>query len=50
MLREIQVIGSAESCREQLQERAAQGAALQLIYAPQGDPASVAKQLEVLVR
>ena len=50
MLREIQLIGPAESCREQLQERAAQGAELQLIYAPRGDPANVAKQLEVLVR
>lgn len=50
MLREIQVIGSAESCREPHQERATHGAALQSIYAPQRDPASVAKQLEVLVR
>jgi alkanesulfonate monooxygenase SsuD/methylene tetrahydromethanopterin reductase-like flavin-dependent oxidoreductase (luciferase family) len=50
MIREIQVIGPVEACREQLRERAALGAELQMIYAPQGDPSSVAKQLEALIR
>ncbi len=48
MIREIQCIGRIEEVREQLQERAALGADLQLLYMPKGDIASVAKQLEAL--
>ena len=49
MVRDLQVIGPIESVREQLRERAALGADLQLIYAPQhGDP-DFAKKLEALI-
>ncbi len=50
MLRDIQVIGPVESVREQLQERAALGADLQMIQMPLGDVGSVRKQLEALVK
>jgi alkanesulfonate monooxygenase SsuD/methylene tetrahydromethanopterin reductase-like flavin-dependent oxidoreductase (luciferase family) len=49
MVRDTQVIGSLEEVREQLRERAALGADLQMIYAPRGDDAAVAKQLEAFV-
>ena len=49
MIREIQCIGPIEEVREQLQERAALGADLQLLYMPKGDVASTAKQLEALI-
>ncbi len=49
MIRDIQCIGPIEEVREQLRERAALGAALQLVYMPRGDVPSVAKQLEALI-
>ena len=36
--------------REQLQERAALGADVQLLNMPEGDPVTVGTQLEALVR
>lgn len=50
MVREIQVIGPIESVREQLQERAALGADIQMLYMPQGSVAEVGNMLESLVR
>lgn len=49
MIRDLQCIGPIEEVREQLRERAALGADLQLVYMPRGDVASTAKQLEALV-
>ena len=49
MIREIQCIGPIEAVREQLQERSALGADLQLLYMPKGDVADAAKQLEALI-
>ncbi len=49
MIRDLQCIGPIEEVREQLGERAAQGADLQLIYMPRGDVATAAKQLEALI-
>lgn len=50
MVRDVQVIGPVESIREQLQERAALGADIQLLYMPEGDPAAVGRQLESYLR
>ena len=50
MVSEIQVIGPIESVREQLQERSALGADVQVLYMPQGSVAEVGKTLEALVR
>lgn len=49
MVRDLQVIGPIESVREQLRERAALGADLQLIYAPRGEGAEFAKKIEALI-
>lgn len=49
MLRACQVIGPLEEVREQLQERAALGADLQMLYMPPGDPAQVGRTLESLM-
>jgi alkanesulfonate monooxygenase SsuD/methylene tetrahydromethanopterin reductase-like flavin-dependent oxidoreductase (luciferase family) len=49
MIRDLQCIGPIEEVREQLRERAALGADLQLIYMPRGDVASTARQLEALI-
>ena len=49
MIRDTQCIGPIEEVREQLRERAALGADLQLVYMPRGDVASAARQLEALV-
>jgi hypothetical protein len=49
MIRDLQCIGSLAEVREQLRERAALGADLQMIYMPRGDVASAAKQLEALI-
>jgi alkanesulfonate monooxygenase SsuD/methylene tetrahydromethanopterin reductase-like flavin-dependent oxidoreductase (luciferase family) len=50
MVREIEVIGPIESVREQLQERSALGADLQMLHMPPGDVAEVGKTLEALIR
>jgi len=50
MVSEIQVIGPPDSVREQLVERAACGADLQLIYMPDGTVTEVAHQLEELIK
>lgn len=50
MVREIQVIGPADSVREQLAERAACGADLQLIQMPEGTTTEVGHQLEALIK
>jgi alkanesulfonate monooxygenase SsuD/methylene tetrahydromethanopterin reductase-like flavin-dependent oxidoreductase (luciferase family) len=50
MVREIEVIGPIESVREQLQERSALGADIQMLHMPQGSVAEVAKTLESLVQ
>jgi hypothetical protein len=44
------VIGRIDEVREQLRERAALGADLQLIYAPRAEGREFAQQLEALVR
>lgn len=49
MIRDLQCIGPIEEVREQLRERAALGADMQLVYMPRGDVASTAQQLEALV-
>ena len=49
MVREIQVIGPPESVAEQLAERAACGAELQLVPMPAGAAAEAGKQLETLL-
>lgn len=50
MVREVQVIGTAEEVREQLLERASLGADLQMIGMPPGDPIEAGKQLEAFIR
>ena len=50
MVREIQVIGPLQSVREQLQERAALGADVQMINMPRGDSAAVGRWLEALIK
>ena len=49
MIRDLQCIGPIEEVREQLRERAALGADIQMLYMPSGDVASTAKQLEALI-
>lgn len=49
MIRDLQGIGPIDDVREQLRERAALGADVQMIYMPRGDVASSAKQLEALI-
>ena len=49
MIRDLQCIGPIEEVREQLRERAASGADIQMIYMPRGDVPSTAKQLEALI-
>ncbi len=49
MVREIQVIGPRESVSEQLKERAALGADLQMVGMPDGSPTEAGKQLERLL-
>ena len=49
MVREIQVIGTMESIAEQLAERSALGAELQLIPMPGGRTAQAGRQLEELL-
>ena len=49
MIRDLQCIGPIEEVREQLRERSAAGADLQLVYMPDGDRATVAQWLEALV-
>jgi alkanesulfonate monooxygenase SsuD/methylene tetrahydromethanopterin reductase-like flavin-dependent oxidoreductase (luciferase family) len=50
MVRDLQVIGPIEEVREQLRERAALGADVQLVYAPRGEGREFAQHLEALVR
>lgn len=50
MVRDLQVIGRIDEVKEQLRERAALGADLQLIYAPRAEGREFAQQLEALVR
>ena len=50
MVGEIQVIGPIDSVREQLQERSALGAELQMVQMPPGDTAAVGAYLESLLR
>lgn len=49
MIRDLQCIGPIEEVRDQLRERAALGADLQMIDMPRGDVPSTARQLEALV-
>jgi alkanesulfonate monooxygenase SsuD/methylene tetrahydromethanopterin reductase-like flavin-dependent oxidoreductase (luciferase family) len=49
MIRDLQCIGPIEAVREQLRERAALGADLQLVDMPRGDLASTATRLEALI-
>ena len=49
MVREIQVIGPVESVAEQLEERAAAGAELQMVQMPGGSAAEAGKRLEALL-
>jgi len=49
MIRDLQCIGPVEEVREQLAERSASGADLQLIYMPRGNVAEAARQLEELI-
>ena len=49
MVREIQVIGPLESIAEQLEERSALGADLQMIQMPSGNPADAGRRLEMLL-
>jgi alkanesulfonate monooxygenase SsuD/methylene tetrahydromethanopterin reductase-like flavin-dependent oxidoreductase (luciferase family) len=49
MIRDLQCIGRIDEVREQLRERAALGADLQMIYMPRGDIPSTAEQLEELI-
>jgi len=50
MVRDIQVIGTLEEVREQLRERAAAGADLQMVHLPPGDTAEVGRLLEALIK
>lgn len=49
MVREIQVIGTIEEVREQLAQRAAVGADLQLVQMPAGSPTEAGRRLEALI-
>jgi len=49
MVREIQVIGAIESVAEQLADRAASGAELQMVQMPGGSAAQAGKRLEALL-
>ncbi|MCZ6618893.1 MAG: LLM class flavin-dependent oxidoreductase [Gammaproteobacteria bacterium] len=49
MVREIQVIGPLESIAEQLEERSALGADLQMIQMPSGNPTEAGRRLEMLL-
>lgn len=48
MVRDIQVIGPIEACAEQLAERSALGADIQMIQMPGGSPEDVRQRLEAL--
>lgn len=50
MVRDTEVIGPLESVKEQLEQRAALGADLQLLHMPQGSVAEVGKLLEAFIR
>ena len=50
MVREIEVIGPLESVGEQLAERAASGAELQMVWMPGGSASEAGAQLEALLR
>ncbi|MEJ2131756.1 MAG: LLM class flavin-dependent oxidoreductase [Gammaproteobacteria bacterium] len=50
MVREIQVIGSPEAVREQLQERSELGADIQMLAMPGGDPPTAGRRLEALIK
>lgn len=50
MVRDIQVIGTLDEVREQLRERAAAGADLQMIHLPPGDTTEVGRLLEALIK
>ena len=49
MIRDLQCIGAIDEVREQLRERAAAGADLQLIHMPSGNVGETARQLEELI-
>ena len=49
MVRSIQVIGSIEEVREQLQERSDLGAQIQMLYAPPGAPKQFGAALEAMI-
>ncbi|MFB0900770.1 MAG: LLM class flavin-dependent oxidoreductase [Dehalococcoidia bacterium] len=49
MVEEIQVIGTIEQIREKLQQRSDNGADLQIIYMPKGDPKIAGRLLEKLI-
>ncbi len=49
MVEEIQVIGTVEQIRDRLQERSKNGADVQIIYMPKGDPKEAGKLLEKLI-
>ena len=49
MVRSIQVIGSIEEVREQLQERSDLGAQIQMLYAPAGAPKQFGATLEAMI-
>jgi alkanesulfonate monooxygenase SsuD/methylene tetrahydromethanopterin reductase-like flavin-dependent oxidoreductase (luciferase family) len=50
MVREIEVIGTIDEVREQLQERSDLGADIQMLHMPEGSVAEVGQILEALVR
>lgn len=50
MVRSIQVIGALEDVREQMHERSALGADLQMLYVPPGTPAEAGRFWEALLR
>ena len=49
MVEEIQVIGTVEQIRDKLQKRSDNGADLQIIYMPKGDPKVAGELLEKLI-
>ena len=49
MVRAVQVIGSLEEVRAQLQERSDLGADLQILQMPQGDPADARRWMEDII-
>ena len=49
MVEEIQVIGTVEQIRDRLQERSKNGADVQIIYMPKGEPKEAGKLLEKLI-